>query len=78
MSYQVTTGGYSPKYAADSPQCWRNECVPPERRLGSLLAEWRAEYKSLRWIGFPRAGWPHIWVEKEEGYDVSVCLCLFA
>jgi hypothetical protein len=70
--FQVTGGGYPPEYPADDPRSWRNECEPAAERLAVLLAKWRENYENLNWIGFPRAGWPNIWDEEDEGFKVGV------
>jgi len=67
-------GGYPPEYPADNPRSWRNECEPAAERLAVLLAKWRENYENLNWIGFPRAGWPNIWDEEDEGFKVGACL----
>ncbi|KAI1080830.1 hypothetical protein F5B20DRAFT_95990 [Whalleya microplaca] len=64
--YQVTGGGYPPEYAADDPRSWRNECEPGSEPLAELLSKWKAKHESLEWIGFTRAGWPHIWDDGDE------------
>ena len=78
MRYQVMGGGYAPVYPADDLRSWRNECEQPAQtqRLGHVLEEWKAQYAGLRWIGFPRAGYPHVWYEEQAGFEVSRILSI--
>lgn len=64
---------YDTAFPVDDPRSWRNECVNPAepRLLADILDAWKAEYVSLRWIGFPRSGFPHIWIENDAGFKVS-------
>lgn len=64
---------WDPVYGADDPRRWRNECIEPGeiKLLKDVLDEWKSNHAQLKWIGFPRSGWPHIWTEESEGFDVS-------
>jgi hypothetical protein len=53
------------KYEADDPRSWRNTC-DETRKLIDLLAEWRINFETLKWVafwgkgGWPRYGWMNI------------------